>query len=112
MIGSFNNHLLGGTKGQPTPEVGMGCTILLHSDRHACTITKISEDGKMLLVQRDKAIRTDGNGMSECQEYRYERDPDGAQQIFHLNKRGQWVGPGGRPALRLGDRCAYYDFSF
>lgn len=39
--GSLNNLMLTGTKGQPTPEVGMGATQLGWTDRHAYTIVEV-----------------------------------------------------------------------
>lgn len=54
--------------------------------------------------------RTDDNGMSECQSYRYEPDPAGAEHVFYRNQRGGYQGHGTR--LALGTRSAYHDYSF
>ena len=105
---SVNNWLLSGTKGQPAPEVGMGATILMWTDRKACTIVKVTRT--QVHVQADKAIRTDNHGMSESQSYRYERDTTSPVKIFRLRKDGSYKGEGGQ--LRIGDRDAYHDYSF
>lgn len=100
-----------------TPEVGMGATYRVWSDRHACTIVEIRKNGSLLVLQRDKAKRTDSNGMSESQSYEYSRDPDGELFRVSLRKNGAWkcVGqsmnePGG--IAHIGNRCEYYDYSF
>ncbi len=98
----------------PIPEVGMGASILHFSDREACTIIEVHD--KMVVVQRDKVFRVDQNGMSESQEYNYERDPGGEQSVFTLRKNGHWVqrGAGMKSGTRLlvGVRREYYDYSF
>lgn len=113
--GSLFNNLYGnGT--QTTPEVGMGATRLLWTDRVACTIIEVSKSGKQITVQRDKATRTDGNGMSDAQSYNYTSDPKGETSIYTLRKNGAWVrkGDGHKTGERLliGTRREYYDFSF
>ena len=99
----------------PKPEVGMGATELLWTDRHACTITSIIND-KTIEVQRDKAIRTDSNGMSESQEYRYEPNPDAKKTIVTLRKNGRWVKKGDKmhngTSFAIGARNEHYDYSF
>lgn len=106
--GSLVNYLMsGGTP--PEPKVGDGATILMWTDRHAATIVKVTPC--TVSVQRDKAIRTDANGMSESQSYRYEPDPDAEVEVFRKTKRG-WRKSGGGAALLIGDRDEYYDYSF
>ena len=107
--GSMTNYLMSGTKGVPTPTVGMGITELMWSDRAAGTITRVSPSGKTLWYQLDKATRIDDNGMSEVQDYAYEPDPTATVKIARLTKRG-WKASGTR--LALGYRDTYYDFSF
>src|SRR5277367_4802395 len=72
------------------PSVGMGATIQYWSDRKAGTIIQVERNGKRLVIQMDKSIRTDQNGMSECQEYEYERDPQGTIYIATLRKDGRY----------------------
>ena len=92
----------------PKPKVGMGATILCWTDRHACTIVKLTP--KTVTVQRDKATRIDKNGMSDCQEYSYEKDLNGYTRIFRMTKRG-WRDTSGN-GLMIGNRDEHYDFSF
>jgi hypothetical protein len=106
---SVINYALSGTNGQPTPEVGMGITLLRWTDRDAGTITKVSESGKTFWFRLDRAIRIDDNGMSEMQTYRYEPTTDGPERRARLIK-GAWKSAGTR--IRLGERLAYRDFSF
>jgi hypothetical protein len=54
------------------PIVGMGATITYGSDHHPATVIKILSNGRRLILQEDKSIRTDNNGMSESQSYDYE----------------------------------------
>ncbi len=108
--GSVINHLISGTNGQPTPEVGMGVTVLMWTDRHAGTITRVDPKGRKFWFREDTAIRTDSYGMSDCQSYRYEPNPSAPEELAVLKKNGAWRT--GRGQMRLGDRRAYHDFSF
>jgi len=91
------------------PVVGMGATECCWSDRHAYTVIAVSPTGKTCTVQRDHAIRTDNYGMSDCQDYRYERDPEGSTMTLRLTKRG-WSSKGTR--FILGSRDEHHDYSF
>ena len=113
-MGSINNHLLSGTKGAPTPEVGMGCTILMLSDRHAGTIIEVSENKRTVIMQQDKAELV-GKGISDQQDYTYAPTPDGRKRTFTLRKNGSYVEQGeslNGTRLRIGDRRQYRDPSF
>jgi len=111
--GSMMNLLASRSK-NPTPEVGMGATMLLWSDRHAGTVVEVK--GKRLVWQRDKATRADTYGMSDCQSYTYEANPEGETEAFTLRKNGEWVREGSSmksgTTLGLGYRREYYDYSF
>lgn len=109
---SVTNWLLSGTNGQPDPAVGMGVTVLMWTDRHAGTITRVSESGKTFWFREDTAIRTDGNGMSESQTYRYEPNPNANERRARIRKDGSWRESKTGTRLRLGSRSAYHDFSF
>jgi hypothetical protein len=100
--------MMSGTRGQPKPEVGMGATVLMWTDREPATIVKVT--ATQVHIQRDKATRTDTNGMSECQSYTFEPDPSQPVEIYRLNKRGAYKGKIGQ--LRIGERDKYRDFSF
>lgn len=109
-------NLLMAQSGNPTPTVGMGATMLHWTDREAGTVVEVSPNGKRLVVQEDTATRTDKNGMSDCQSYSYEPNPNGSKTAYTLRRNGRWVMEGesmrtGR-GLRLGTRDKHYDFSF
>lgn len=122
ILNPIHDVLARSTLGQPTPVVGMGATILCHSDRHAATITKVFGIGSRLAVEvtRDLAKRTDKNGMSECQTWEFTTIPDGPRYTFrydgvrwtacYRNENGRWVKS--TDNLRIGERDEYYDFSF
>ena len=115
MTGSFFNNLMQDSK-HPTPEVGMGATKLSWTDRTAGTIVAVSNSGKKLSWRRDKVTRTDNNGMSESQTYTYDTSSaEGFDVEYSLRKNGRWVKVGSSmsgPALGLGHRSEYYDYSF
>lgn len=100
----------------PAPEVGMGATILMYSDRDAATIVTISDTRKLIGVQRDKFVRTDENGMSEDQTYEFTPNPAAHIEYFTLRHNGQWIRQGetlrNGLAILLGRRDKYRDFSF
>lgn len=108
MTGSLINNIL------PDAEkfdVGDGATVLHWTDRTACTVIAVSPSGKTITLQADHAYRTDTNGMSDAQKYRYERDLLGATYTARRNRRGEWK------VLRSGQRVvagrrSYHDFSF
>lgn len=92
------------------PKVGDGATQLCYSDRHAFTVEKVSPSGKTFWARRDKATRTDSNGMSEAQSYTFEPDPTAVLVQVRLTKRGWKAGSGDR--FSLGTRREYHDYSF
>lgn len=114
----LSNYLLSGTNGQPVPEVGMGATVLMWSDRHPATIVAVvtfkggarAGQVKEIHVQQDDAKRVDNNGMSESQTYEFTPNKDAGIQIFKVTKSGAFKGSGGQ--LRIGERDKYHDFSF
>lgn len=105
---SLSNYLMSGTKGQPTPQVGMGATILMWTDRKPATIVKVTRT--QIHVREDRAIRADKNGMSECQSYTFEEQPNAPVRVFRLRKTGAYKGDRGQ--LRIGERDSYHDYSF
>lgn len=91
------------------PVVGEGATELMWSDRHAYTVTWVSKSGKTFRARQDKAIRTDSNGWSESQTYRFEPNPNGSEVTVRWTKRG-WRNKG--TGFKLGERDEYCDPSF
>jgi hypothetical protein len=115
MFGSFMN-MAGDQTRSEVPEIGMGATLLMWTDRKAGTIIEVSQNGKTVKWQRDRATRADSNGMSDAQSYTYERKLDGKIETFTLRKNGRWKRVGdpmnGSETLLIGTRDEYYDYSF
>jgi hypothetical protein len=100
---------------QPEPKVGMGATLVYWTDRHAATIVAVSASGREITVQRDKAVRTDKNGLSESQDYTYSPDPEGPTYVATRRKNGRYVlkgEPMRGTGVAIGHRREYYDPSF
>jgi len=112
--GSLTNNIYANSK-QIIPVIGMGATELMHTDRHAFTIVEVISP-KEIVVQRDNAIRTDNNGMSDSQGYRYEPNPEGEKITVTLRKNGRWVTKGGGlwngTSWAIDRRDEHYDYSF
>lgn len=108
MQGSLTNFLMF-KPSSVMPEVGMGATHLMYTDRHPYTIIKVCTPRK-IMVQADKAIRTDNNGMSDSQSYDFEPNPEGTVKTLRLTKKG-WTTPHGEK-FSIGHRSAYHDYSF
>ena len=112
--GSLTNMFKSNNASQ-IPAVGMGCTHLMWSDRHAYTVISVSKSGRVCQIRSDKEIRTDVGGMTECQTYSFEPDPDGSVKSISLRKDGRWreVGHGsGGSVFVIGHRESYHDYSF
>jgi hypothetical protein len=114
----INQIMAASTKGAPTPEVGMGATVLMWSDRHAATIIATTNfktgaragQVKTVTIQYDKVKRIDKNGMGDNQTYTYEADPNGRTADFKVNKYGRFISLSGA-TLGIGYRDEHYDFS-
>ena len=95
----------------------MGCTFQMFSDRVAGTISEVKRfrsgpragQVREVVMVSDHAIRTDTNGVSDCQTYRFEPNPDGRRYRFTV-RDGILRNDGGR--LILGIRDHFYDYSF
>lgn len=92
-----------------TTTVGMGATVVLYTDRHACTVVGISKSGKRVTLRRDQVTRLDARGRSESQSYRFAADPTGQVSTARLTKRG-WSSGGCK--VLIGVREEYYDPNF
>lgn len=130
--GSVINHLQSrATVGQPKPEVGMGATVLLWTDRHAATIVDVTEIGGSkrwlyeIKVQRDRAEVVTSSSHDGSAEYVYARNPRSARVVFRREREGgRWrqmrvsdkgnyvLCTGGGRGLRIGEREEYRDPSF
>jgi len=93
-----------------------GANYQMWSDRKAGTIVYQSVDKKTIGWSQDNAVRTDSNGMSDCQSWSYIADPNAPVRVFTLRKDGTYVEKGqplrGSSRLYPGERSEYYDFSF
>lgn len=69
--GSLINYVMGNNN--TLPVVGQGATRLSWSDRHAYEVMSVSKDGKCVIIQQYIPERNDPYGMSDCQEYKYEK---------------------------------------
>jgi len=120
VFGNLINRITENTKSHPVKDGG--ATITAYSDRYAGTVYDIV-DGRVY-VQEDKATRIDNNGMSDSQDYHYERDFNGRVFIFGKNRKGRyvqvqynaktnrWNQVEGGNGVRFGDRDKHYDFGF
>lgn len=116
--GSLINHLHS-TKLNPTPEIGMGATELLWTDRHAGTIVDVIANKKgnvvSVVFQRDLAFKSDKNGLSDSQTYKYFPDPDGPKTTYTWSKGAQKFTQNGKKksfALAIDIRDEHYDYTF
>lgn len=91
------------------PIVGMGVTECFFTDRKAGTITRVSDSGKTFWFKYDIATRIDSNGLSDCQTYKYEEDPNGYEIKCTLRK-GKYR-TRNNPVI-VGRRDKYYDYTF
>jgi hypothetical protein len=96
------------------PKVDDPGTISYWSDCEACTVIAVSPSGKTVTVRVDKSIVTNKpKGYGDTVEYRYERDPDGREMTFRVNKNGDLSAKGGKgPYLGVGSRRKYRDPHF
>jgi hypothetical protein len=125
-------------KQRATPALGGGATYTLWTDSHACTVIKISPNGKTVWLRQDKAVLLNGvnseasdklqfspggfvGHTSGHQRYQYSADPDG--EVFKATMRVLRDGsiiwkrtgsatrsPGG--TVYFGARHEHYDFNF
>lgn len=104
-----------------TPEVGMGATYAIGSDRYACTIVEVlrfksgARRGQIrgVVAQDDRAILISGSEHDGSAQYRYEPQTDVPRETFLWNpQRERFVLQGGGRALGLGHRSFYRDPSF
>jgi hypothetical protein len=111
--GSLINHL-DSRCSEPEPAVGMQGTVLHWTDRSAIEVIAVSKNRKgeifAITVRALKAVRTDENGMSESQAYRFESMPESSCQKIKRNRKGEFRIGGS--LVRLGEADAYYDYSF
>lgn len=97
-----------------TPEVGMGVTKYVGSDRYPYTVVEVITP-KKIVVQADNYVRTDKNGQSESQEYTYTPNTDAERITITKRKNGRWVRQkesSNSIGYGIGHRRAYQDPSY
>lgn len=92
------------------PEVGVGVTILMHSDCHAGTIVAVSKSGKSFQFQEDNAELVSGSCQDGSAVYTYSPNTDRAFRTARLVKGGVFKDHGTR--IAVGYRREYRDPSF
>jgi hypothetical protein len=119
VYGNLMNRIMESAK-PAHPEVGMGATITMYSDRYPATIVGVElfksgpnkGTASVIRVQEDDAVRTDKNGMSEDQDYDYTPNTNNPIITFTRRKNGSFTEKGRTSGLIVGRRDKYYDFSF
>lgn len=115
--GNLNNRFLERAGNNTIPQVGMGVTECLWSDRHPYEIIEV-KDNRHITIRGLRARRIDDNGFSECQEYEYFSDPEAPVYRLYKNKKGRWVRRVGKNGVDnssgwyIGRAEEYYDFTF
>jgi len=126
---SLVNHLYSRmTVGAPAPVVGMAATTLSWTDRHAATVTEVTElTSKIwayeIRVVEDKALVIAGSTHDGSATFAFVPNPRGYANIYRMDRKtGKWVGgyinqdtgkfKKGKGGLILGKRNHYVDPSF
>lgn len=113
--GNLNNRFLENCKGA-TPEVGMGVTECMWSDRNPYEIIAVKDD-RHITIRRLDYKRTDKGGFSECQEYEYYSNERYTPIELFKNNKGRWVrrvgvrGVDNSSGWYIGRAERYYDFT-
>lgn len=115
--GSIVNHLYSSRDNRP--EVGKGATELFWTDRKAWFVNSVSADGKSCEIELPKVVRTDNNGMSEIQHYRFERESNPFKLTLRYRYGSWYVYNAKHPYkryskinIRFGFMSQYHDYSF
>lgn len=98
------------------PEIGMGCTIQVGSDRYPATIVRIVTP-ITIEIQEDLFRRADNNGQSEDQTWIYKLNPSAPTIRVRQRKSGDWRTQQtetyrSKNYVFIGERDAYQDPSF
>lgn len=114
-VEGLEEHLFENIEAEIT--LGMGATIILHSDRYGCTITSLSRNKKGVVnkvgVKYNKyTIKDWRDGYGDLSE-----ELEGDEQFYTLRQHGGWYAEGqpkrhGSVKLAIGYRETYRDPSF
>lgn len=94
------------------PEVGMGATMYVGSDRYPYTVIAVSPSGFKVTLQADDSKRTDSNGLSEIQTWDCTPNPNGAIRYAYRNRHGRYYAARGYSRVTFGERDMYQDPHF
>lgn len=86
--GSLINNMMREGKSAISLEVGTLATVLSYSDRHPYKVVEV-KDQNHIAIKKLKATRTDNNGMSDAQTYKYS-DDDTAPVINLVKRNNTW----------------------
>ena len=98
-----------------TPEVGMGATYVVGSDRYPYTIVEVSKSGNRITVQSDREYAAEGYNYYSNQVFTYTPNTDGSLHILSYRKKNNvWREVGKKSSLYfyIGERRFYQDPSF
>ena len=105
MIGNLTNRLLERTENDKEIKVGMGATIIMFSDRWACTVVEVKSKCSAI-IQRDKAKSIGGFGSNN---WELSRDENGMKfEIFCRN--GVWKTKEEKFKVIIDKKDEYYDY--
>jgi hypothetical protein len=114
--GGVINGLLATATGMPEPQIGMGVTRCIGSDRYPGTILGISKSGKKIGVASDDYEIVSGSYGSEVYKITPAAAEDGKGLSYYTRRQdGRFREVGGSMncvPLRIGDRSVYRDPSF
>ena len=92
------------------PSIGDGCTIIYFSDRVPATVISIFGN-KTFLIQEDSYVRTDDNGSSESQDYKYSENKEGRTYRVSIRKNGVCRISKQNTLVQVGYRQRFYDYT-
>jgi hypothetical protein len=114
-FGSVINKIMEESRDRP-PEVGMGVTRILWSDRQAWSVVEVYPEGKKIRVRQDRAVVMSGSAFDGSAVYRFLPQEDGREAVLTLRSNGKWVQRGepmrGGCGWLIGVREEYVDPSF
>jgi len=117
--GSIINRIIEGPAKQQ-PEVGMGVTVTMYSDRNAGTITELVPYKKgakagqirIIRVRMDDFTVVSGSEADGSARYEFAPGPGDRHTVDFLPTKRGWRRKGGGDGLVLGSRDRYYDPHF
>lgn len=117
-FGNLMNRVQEESQSRIVPTIGMACTVLCYSDRHAAEVIEVNKSKKKITVRYMDA-KAKHQGMTDSQDWELTSNEKGRTQVFKLQARGRmkgtWVERGsgsGRNRLALGYHDHYHDYSF